>query len=430
MQFPFELPFHDQALRRRTLLKFGALTSASWLTSVASALAQQAERKASPQPAQSLIVLWMARGPSQLETFDPHPGTKIGGDTRAIKSAAPGILLADGLERLADQMASVALVRSLDSREGDHERGTMLVKTGYPPEPTVIYPSIGAICCHQLPRGSTDIPRHVSILPNQWPGRGGMLGDQYDAFRVGDPTGSVPDISPRTSAPRYEQRLKDLSAFEQGFARGRGQSVKATLHQQRVADAGAMMTSEQLKAFDVSHEPLDLRKAYGETPFGRGCLAARRLIEVGVRCVEVTLDGWDTHANNHEGCRKLKEQLDPAFAALVGDLKQRDLWDRTLILCAGEFGRTPAINRLEGRDHWPHGFSAALAGGKIRGGQAIGATDPAGGKQLESPHRVADVHATLLTALGIDPLTENTSAIGRPIKLSDGTPIKELQVNA
>ena len=172
------------------------------------------------------------------------------------------------------------------------------------------------------------------------------------------------------------------------------------------------------------------RRAYGDSPFGRGCLAARRLIEVGVRCVEVTLDGWDTHTNNHEGCQKLKHQLDPAFAALIHDLKQREMWDKTLILCAGEFGRTPIINRLDGAitgrmdlaQHWPVEGSAVA--------RPLARPIRREAKSLESPRRVADVHATMLTALGIDPLTENVAPVGRPIKLSDGAAIKELLIDA
>ena len=149
------------------------------------------------------------------------------------------------------------------------------------------------------------------------------------------------------------------------------------------------MTSEQLKAFDVAQEPASVRcRATATSPFGRACLAARRLIEVGVRCVEVTLDGWDSHVNNHETQRKLVKRLDPALAALLRDLARRKLLDRTVVLCCGEFGRTPKINPLGGRDHWPTGFSLALAGGGIRGGLALGATDPEGIKEPVRPiHR-------------------------------------------
>jgi uncharacterized protein (DUF1501 family) len=222
--------------------------------------------------------------------------------------------------------------------------------------------------------------------------------------------------------------LDDLDVLEDGFSRGRRQAVQDTLHRQKVSEARRMMTSEQLRAFDVAEEPAELLAAYGDTPFGRGCLAARRLVGVGVRCVEVTLSGWDSHANNHELHARNKEILDPAFAALVTDLKRHDLWDSTIVLCGGEFGRTPSINRLGGRDHWTQGFSMALAGGAIRGGQAIGATDPEGGREVHEPKQIGDMHATLLTALGLDPGKELTSPAGRPLKLAEGEPIRQLLV--
>jgi uncharacterized protein DUF1501 len=414
------------AINRRRVLQLGALGGVSWLTPVAHLLAQQAEQKSGYEPAQSLILLWLAGGPSQLETFDPHPGKAIAGGTSAIDTAVEGVQLAAGYERLAAQLQHVALVRSLISKEGDHERGSYLVKTGYRPDPTVVHPSIGAICCHQLPLGTTEIPRHISILPNQWPGVGGMLGKQYDAFKCYDPATKVPDVVAQVSDQRLERRLNDLAVVEQAFAQGRAAHAQATLHRSTVANARKMMSSEQLEAFEVAREPIELQKAYGDTPFGRGCLAARRLIEVGVRCVEVTLAGWDTHVNNHESHRKLAPTLDAALAALLEDLRQRDLLRKTIVMCGGEFGRTPQINRLEGRDHWPHGFTMLLAGGRLRGGQVVGATDPEGGRKVESPQQVADVHATVLTALGIDPQREALAPVGRPIKFSEGAPIKQL----
>src|SRR5581483_2771487 len=148
--------------------------------------------------------------------------------------------------------------------------------------------------------------------------------------------------------------------------------------------------------------------------------------EVGVRCVEVTLSGWDTHVNNHASCRDLAATLDPAFSTLIADLKERDLLRKTIVLCAGEFGRTPKINPQGGRDHWPNGFSVALAGGNLRTGQAIGKTDPAGSTDPVHPVTIADVHATILSALSIDPHKLMTSPIGRTLKLSEGQPIREL----
>jgi uncharacterized protein (DUF1501 family) len=415
---------HAPALGRRYFLKLAGLAGLSWLTPVGHLLARAAEK--SREPAQSVILLWLAGGPSQLETVDPHPGRDIAGGTGAIDTAVKGVQLAEGFDQLAEQMGHVALVRSMTSKEGDHERGTVLMKTGYRPDPTVVHPSIGAICCHELPAGSTDIPRHISILPNQWPGRGGFLGDEYDAFKCYDPAQKIPDLESPVPSERDRQRVADLDVVEQAFARGRRNRAEATLHRETVKNARAMMTSEQLRAFEINREPERLRKAYGDTPFGRGCLAARRLTEVGVRCVEVTLDGWDSHADNHAIQRKRAGELDPAFAALLRDLSERDLLRRTVVLCMGEFGRTPQINRLGGRDHWPNGFSIALAGGGIKGGQVIGETDPEGKNNPVNPVAVGDIHATVLTALGIDPHKVMTSPIGRTTKLSDGNALPAL----
>ena len=415
-------------LSRRHLLQHLAAvgTGSVWMTGLAEALAKESESAPKGQPAKSVILLWLAGGPSQLETFDPHPNGKVAYGTQAIPTAMDGVQLAAGYEQLADQMQHVSLIRSLVSKEGDHERGTYLVKTGYRPDPTVVHPSLGSICCHSLSEEGVEIPRHVSLLPNQWPGRGGYLGAEYDAFKVYDPRYGVPDVKARVDQPRFEKRLSDLEVIEQTFAQRRPGMAKETGHRRTVEAARRMMTSEQLAAFDVSTEPAAVQKRYGDTPFGRGCLAARRLIEAGVRCVEVTLSGWDTHVNNHGAHTELAATLDPAFAALLADLQERQLLSQTVVLCGGEFGRTPLMNPLEGRDHWPHNFSFAIAGGGLRGGQVIGETDPEGSKKVVDPHSVADVHATILAALGIRFTDEIFTPIGRPLKLSEGTVIKPL----
>ncbi len=411
-------------LGRRRLLQLGGL-AAGWLTPVGDLLARQAER--GKEPPRSIILLWMAGGPSQLETFDPHPDTRIAGGTRAIGTAARGVQLADGYGRLAEVMGQVSLVRSLVSKEGDHERGTYLMKTGYRPDPTVAHPSIGAICCHELPTAGAEIPRHVSILPGKWPARGGFLGGVHDAFQVGDPSQPLPDVSARVGVARDRMRIDDLDVVERSFARGRRDRVAATLHRDTLDRARVMMTSEQLRAFEIGREPESVRLGYGDTPFGRACLAARRLTEVGVRCVEVTLGGWDSHVNNHEIHKTRAAELDPAFAALIRDLDRRGQLARTVVLCAGKFGRTPNINLTGGRDHWPNGYSLAIAGGGLRGGLAIGSTDPEGRKPPARPATIADVHATVLAAVGLDPARENISPLGRPIKLSEGKVIGELR---
>ncbi len=408
---------------RRGFLAAGA-AGLSWLTPLGTVLARAAEK--AQRPAKSVIVLWMAGGPSQLETFDPKPGTDIAAGTKAIPTAAKGVQLAAGLEQLADQMAHVSLVRSLWSKEGDHERGTYTLKTGFRPDPTVTHPSLGAIICHDLPGTGVEIPRHVSIMPNEWPARGGTLGAEYDAFKVYDPAEKLPDVTPNVPAERFEQRLEDLKVVEDAFAKGRGKRGDATGHKDTMERARRMMSSDQLKAFDVSRELEAVRKEYGNTPFGRGCLAARRLLEVGVRCVEVTLGGWDSHANNHQITTRLKGELDPAFAALLRDLQKRDTLKDTVVLCVGEFGRTPQMNPVGGRDHWPHNFSAALAGGGIRGGVAVGESDPAGGKEPKDKQIAANLHATVLKALGIDHEKTLRGPLGRTIPRSEGTPITAL----
>jgi uncharacterized protein (DUF1501 family) len=291
----------------------------------------------------------------------------------------------------------------------------------------VVHPSIGAICCHQLPLAGAEMPRHISILPQQWPGRGGLLGNQYDAFQTGDPRQKVPDITAAVDAARDAARFADQRVVDAAFAAGRARQVEASGHSTLTDRARRMMSSEQLTAFDVLAEPAAVRASYGDTPFGRGCLAARRLIEAGVRCVEVTLEGWDSHANNHEIHAQRLAVLDPAIAGLLADLRRRGLLERTIVMCGGEFGRTPKLNPLAGRDHWPHGFSMLLTGGRIRGGYVRGQTDPEGTRVApDNGTRIADLHATVLTALGIDPAHEEMAAIGRPIKLSDGQPLADL----
>ena len=414
---------HDRQ-HRRDFLRLAGAGGLAYLTPLGTLLARQAEKTRGVPT--SVIVLWMNGGPSQLETWDPKPGTRIAAGTGAIATAVKGVQLAPGLERVAEEMGSVALVRSMTSKEGDHERGTYTVKTGFRPDPTVVHPSIGAVLCHQLPAAGVEIPRHVSILPDQWPTRGGYLGDEFNAFRTGDPAGPVPDTRSFLPPGRDAARLRDLDVLEAGFRAGRERQAAATRHVETVRGARAMMSSEQLAAFDVSREPLALRREYGDTAFGRGCLAARRLTEVGVRCVEVTLSGWDTHANNHAGVAAQLKILDPAMSALLRDLRQRGLLEKTIVVCAGEFGRTPQVNAAFGRDHWPHSFTVALAGGPIVGGTVVGESDPEGGEKAKSPVSVGDLHATILHACGVDFAKVQRTATGRTVPLAEGKVVAAL----
>jgi len=263
-----------------------------------------------------------------------------------------------------------------------------------------------------------DIPRHISILPSGNSGRGGYLGDQFDAFRVNDPVNPVPDIRSYVSKERGSRRLESLEFLDRQFLKTRANSktVEKSLGSHNLDAALKMMSSQQLDAFDVSNVPVQQRLAFGDTAFGRS---------------------WDTHVNNHELQAGRIEILDSAFATLISELKRRGLLESTMVVCGGEFGRTPFLNPLGGRDHWPHGFSIAMAGGGLAGGRVIGETNPTpqkGEKQpkklLKNSRPIEDVHATILSLLGVDYEQELDTPIGRPLKICEGTPIKALQAGS
>ncbi len=410
-----------EPLTRRRLGYLGLGALGAWM---GARLGRAGDLPAGARP-MALIVLWLRGGPSQIETFDPKPGKAIGGPTRAIPTALPGIAIAEGLPQVAEQMQHLSLIRSVVGEEGDHERASILMKTGRRPEVALAHPAIGAVCAHELPEAGTEIPRYVSILGRDRTSSGGYLGQAYDPFLVGDPRDPIQDIASPVDAARQERRLDNLALIEQGYAERSPHVEPRSLHDDRTARALRTMSSAQLAAFDVEQEPSALRAAYGDHAFGRGCLAARRLVEVGVRCVEVTLDGWDTHIDNFDAVRPLTQRLDSSLASLVRDLRERDLWRSTVVLCTGEFGRTPVINAADGRDHWPTGFSLALGGGPLRGGQVIGETSD-GTDPPKDPVEIADVYATVLQALGIDPATETQTHIGRPVKLGEGQSLRQL----
>jgi hypothetical protein len=387
----------------------------------------------------SLITLWMAGGPSQMETWDPHPSSRHSERIKAIPTSDPDLQIADLLPQMADQMQHLSVIRSLVSKEGDHERGTYFVQTGYRPDPTVIHPGLGAILAHQLPDESVEIPMHVSLASGDGfvVPRGGYLGDAFDAYRVSDPGQGLNNMRRPVSDDRQQRRLANLDVVSQSFRRGREQQVEQTLHRHVIERALTMMTSEQLKAFEIDNEPKAIVDRYGDSRFGRGCLVARRLVQQGVRSIQVVLPGFDTHASNYEGHVTQCAQLDPAFAALMQDLVEQDLLDSTIVLCIGEFGRTPWINPLGGRDHWPQGFSCVIGGGGLRSGVVIGATDPdrdVAEKERKptdrrgplDPIEIPDLYATIMHRMGVACEEELITPIGRPLALCEGSPIERL----
>jgi uncharacterized protein (DUF1501 family) len=424
----------QRSLSRREALQYGSI-AAAWSGSVWTTLAESlAHSPTNSKKPKALILLWLQGGPSQLETFDPHPNSPIGGSTQAIATSLKDLSIAKTLEQTAEIMHLGTLVRSMTSKEGDHERATYNMKTGWRPDPTLIHPAIGSILCHQS-KDNLEIPRHISIQSGQWPSRGGYLGSQYDPFQLGDPKDPLPNLRSSVVGKQFQQRIDDLEILEKGFRKGRVNNLDSdkTLHSISTQRAVKMMSSEQIKAFDIDQETQTTREPFGNTPFGRGCLAAVRLIEQGVTCVEIELSGWDSHIENDALQAGRCSILDPAMASLIRLLKDRDLLSSTVVLCTGEFGRTPRINIADGRDHWPNGFSSVIFGGPFRSGYVHGQTtheliesadDPL--KGVKDPVRIEDLHATLLHAFGIDPSIESITPIGRPMAVSQGSIIKEL----
>lgn len=415
---------------RRDLLHVAAGIGISFLLP---ALRSRAAEVRGPERRKSLITLWMAGGPSQIDTWDPHPESKHGGPTRAISTSVPDLQIAHLLPQMAERMQHLSVIRSLVSKEGDHERGTYFVQTGYRPDPTVTHPAVGAVLARSLPDAAIEIPMHVALATgdNFEAPVGGYLGAEFDAYRVFDPGRSLQNMSQSLSDERRDRRLENLTVLAKTFQQRRELQAEATMHQHVTDRARAMMNSAQLEAFKLDDEPKETVARYGDSRFGRGCLVARRLVEAGVRSVQVTLQGFDTHASNFEGHITQTKQLDPAFAALIDDLAARDLLASTVVLCIGEFGRTPQINALDGRDHWPNGFSCVVGGGGLRSGLVIGGTDPdrqvADSKAApHDPVKVQDLYATILSTMGVDWSEEIMTPIGRPMKLADGQPLDRL----
>jgi len=378
----------------------------------------------------SCILLWMSGGPSHLDIWDLKPESeRNGGPFRPIDTSVPGIRISEHLPLLARQMHHLSLVRSLDSKEGNHDRGTYLMHTGYPPTPAIVHPGWGSICAYELGDrlSGLDLPPCVAI--NE-PGVGaGFLGMSYAPFVVQNPSGRIADFDPpaELSPLRRERRLQMLAETENAFL-ARRKSQLALDHKLIYSKTLRLMNSNQKEVFNLETEPAAVRDAYGRGSFGSGCLLARRLVALGVPYVEVSLGGWDTHADNFETLsRRLLPELDRGMSALVADLARNGLLDSTLVVWMGEFGRTPRINQNAGRDHWPRSWSVVLGGAGLTGGQLVGATDKDGVEIVDRPVSVMDLIATMTKAMGINIQTQYTTPRGRPMKIVDGgQPIHEL----
>jgi hypothetical protein len=422
-----------------------------WLGAFAEETAKNPKRK------RACILLWMNGGPSQMDTFDLKPGHDNGGPYKEIATKVAGIKISEHLPKIATHMDKMAIIRSMSTKEADHGRATYQMRTGHLPGSPVQYPTLGSLFSREMEQKGAELPSFVSIAPYRFfsPAAygSGFLGPRYaplvvgegrqslipipglqqdnydDALKVGDI-----DLPTGVDEERAAARIELLGEMQKDFLEKRS-SISSQSHRSAYQRAVTMMRSKATKAFNLDDEPAALRDRYGRNLFGQGCLLARRLIEQGVPFVEVSLAsaanltlGWDTHLNNFDAVRQLSEVLDPAWATLMDDLKNRGLLDSTLIVWMGEFGRTPKVNGNKGRDHWANSWSTVLAGGGIKGGQVIGKTSDDGMEVKERKVGVDDFLATIALALGIDGTKQNNSNVGRPIRIIEPTakPIKEV----
>lgn len=413
----------DYVHTRRNILK---MFSASMLGMPISNLLAAAPKNGGS--AEHVILFWNSGGMSHLDTWDPKPGRPTQGEFNPIKTSVPGMEISEIFPELSQQMHHAALIRSIRGTNGDHGRAQYELQTGFNQAPNVMHPGLGSIVVHERePLG--DLPAYISISGN--PARAGYLGQQCEAYYVGRPGEKDPYLAfpEGIHHARGKKRLEILARMN---ARTSGQLGASELKasDRALKDAVALMESPALKAFELNEEKPSTVERYGNTEFGRGALLARRLVEKGVRFVQVNRGGFDNHGNIFEAMRNHGSTMDPALASLISDLNASGLLSKTLVVVLSEFGRTPRINDGGGRDHWARVFSAFMAGGGIKGGSIVGASDKDGMDPAERPVKPFDLHATICHALGIDLNREIITQQGRPMRLlrKDGQPIEELFV--
>ena len=373
----------------------------------------------------SCVMLWMGGGPSSMDIWDLKPGTDNGGPFKAI-STSGDMQICEHMPLMAKQMHHMSIVRSMSTREADHNRGRYYMHTGYVPDANVDYPSYGAVMSHELmaQRSGLEIPPFVSVGgASEGPG---FLGMAWAPFNVSS-TGRIRNMEAKLEGERLAQRRYALETIENSFiAQKRGTVLED--HRKVLGKTFDLLTSAQMEAFNVEKEPEAEKEKYGKNGFGQGCLLARRLVEAGVPFVEVDLGGWDNHQRIFQTLENDRlPTLDKAMSALVGDLSQRGLLEDTAIVWMGEFARTPRINAEGGRDHWARAWSVVVGGAGIQGGKAVGATNEDGTQVVTEPYASEDLMASVCHGLGISLETTFTSRNGRPMKIANsGKIIKDL----
>ncbi|MEQ9410900.1 MAG: DUF1501 domain-containing protein [Fuerstiella sp.] len=419
-----------QTLSRRGLLA----TTAAGLTTAAAHMGRINTLQAAPytdalkQTDKRVILLWLAGGASQFETWDPKPGTRNGGPFQAIPTNATGVHISELLPQLAQRMQHTAIIRSLNTKIADHGNGASLMETGRVADPGLSYPDMGAVVARELGRIDSRVPDYVSLYTateGRRKGTSGFLGARYAPMFLSD--SMVPPNLTRLESVS-DVAHQDRAALRDLFARAFTQthpSETVASHQSAYQRVRGLMSSEQL--FNVEHEPAEVRARYGPTQFGEQCLIARRLVEAGVPFVKVARAWWDSHGQNFETHQELCADLDHSMSVLLDDLHERGLLENTLVITLGEFGRTPKINASLGRDHFASAWSCSLSGLGIRGGVAYGKTAPEGATVVDGEASAGDLFATILAALGID--HQHEYMVGsRPVPIADfgSTPIAEV----
>ena len=412
----------DYQMTRRRMLQ---MSSASLLgMPIANMLARAGETKKAT--CDHVILFWNGGGMSHIDTWDPKPGRPVAGEFDPIDTSADGIQISGIFPKLAKQMHHAALIRSIAGTNGAHGRASYQLQTSYNQSANLIHPGIGSIVVHEKERMG-DLPSFITISGNAR--RAGYLGQRCEAYYVGRPGEKDPYLAfpAGISQTRGNKRLDILARVNQRTnAKLGARDLKAV--ETATKEAVGLMRSPALQAFELDKEDPKTIARYGDTAFGRGALLARKLVDTGVRFVQVNRGGFDPHSNNSPAMQNHGDTMDPALASLVEDLAASGKLERTMVIMLSEFGRTPRINNNAGRDHWARVFSCFMAGGGIKGGQVIGKSDEDAMDPAERPVQPNDLHATVCHAMGIDYEKKVETRLLRPMPLvSEGAkPVLEL----
>lgn len=424
-------PTHFESLSRRGFLQLGMLAGTGLTLPQLLAREAQAELKEYDNftgTAKSIIHIYLPGGMAHQESFDPKPYAPIEyrGEMRQVKTKLDGVLFGETMQKTAQIADKITVIRSMSHGEAAHERGTHNMFTGYRPSPALQYPSIGSVISQQY--GSrNDLPPYVCIpnQPNEFAGSG-YMSSAFAPFSLGsDPAAGgfkVRDLSLPNGVDdsRFANRRSALEAVN-AFFQSREQSDKINAMDSFYESAYKLIASPQAReAFDIEKEDGKLRDAYGRNQAGARMLLARRLVESGVRLVNLTYGGWDMHNNIVRSFQSTMPSFDQAFSQLINDLDDRGLLDETLVMVSSEFGRTPKINQNAGRDHWPKVFSVVLAGGGIKRGNVYGSSNATASEPEENEVSVEDLFTTVYHTLGIVADKELMAPGDRPIEIVDG----------